>query len=80
MNTLHVRQVPDDVYEALKARAKERDTSISSETIRLLRRALAIDRAGVRELLDEIEAARPRLASRGALSVAGIVRRDRDTR
>ena len=80
MNTLHVRQVPDDVYKALKARAKERDTSISSETIRLLRRALAVDRAGVRELLDEIEAARPKLTGHRTLSVADIVRRDRDTR
>lgn len=80
MNTLHVRQVPDDLYEALKQRARERDTSISSETIRLLRRALAIDRAGVRELLDEIESARPALAHGKAVSAVQLIRRDRDTR
>lgn len=80
MSTLHVRQVPDDVYEALKERARARETSISSETIRLLRCALALDRPGVRELLDEIESDRPNLVGRGAISAAEIIRRDRDGR
>lgn len=80
MNTLHVRQVPDDLYEALKQWSRERDTSISSETIRLLRLALAIDRAGVRELLDEIESARPAPAYGKSVSAARLIRRDRETR
>jgi plasmid stability protein len=79
MSTLHVRQVPDDVYEALKKRALERETSISTETVRLLRRALAIDQSGVRELLDDIEAARPS-AGRRTTSAAKRIRRDRDSR
>jgi len=71
--------VPDDLYAALVQRAKERDTSISAEAIRLLRRALAFDRTGVSELLDEIESARPKLKGRPP-SAAALVRRDRDAR
>jgi plasmid stability protein len=79
MSTLHVRHVPDDVYEALKKRAAEHETSISTETIRLLRRALAIDQSGVRELLDDIEAARPSIGPRKS-SAAKLIRADRDGR
>lgn len=74
-----MRQVPDDVYEALKQRAAERETSISAEVIRLLRRALAVDRSGVRELLDEVEAGRPK-AGRSAGMAARLIRSDRDRR
>lgn len=58
MATLHVGVVPDETYEALRERAAERRTSISAEAIRLLERGLRTDRAGVGELLAEIEATR----------------------
>ncbi|HET7206447.1 MAG TPA: hypothetical protein VFI95_07690 [Terriglobales bacterium] len=37
MATLHVENVPDDLYKALRKRAKERGNSISTEVISLLR-------------------------------------------
>jgi plasmid stability protein len=78
MSTLHVRNVPDDVYEALRQRAVEHESSISSEAVRLLRRALRTDRVGLQDLLEEVEQARPR--ARRKVSAAAVVRRDRDTR
>ena len=79
MATLHVRDVPDETYEALRERAAERRTSISAEAIRLLERALRTDRARVNELLAEIEATRIE-ARPGAPSPAELIRRDRDER
>lgn len=79
MATLHVRGVPEETYEALRDRAAENRTSISREAIRLLERALRTDRAGVEELLDEIESSRV-TARRGAPSAAELIRADRDGR
>ena len=79
MHTLHVRNVPDSVYSLLRDRARERDSSISKETIRLLARALRTDRAGVVELLEEIESDRP-VARLRAPSAASLIRQDRDRR
>lgn len=79
MAILHVRNVPEDTYEALRKLATERKTSIASEVIRLLRRALRTDAAGIRALLDDIERQRP-VARRGAPSAARLIRRDRDGR
>jgi plasmid stability protein len=79
MSTLHVRNVPTEVYEAVRERAAERNTSVSAETIRLLRRALRTDRLAVRSLLDEIEANRP-LVIAGTFSAGELIREDRDRR
>lgn len=79
MATLHVRNVPDSTYEALRERATERRTSISAEAIRLIERALSTDRARVNELLAQIEATRVE-ARRGAPSAAELIRQDRDGR
>lgn len=78
MSTLHVRNIPSEVYEALRKRAAERDSSISAETVRLLKRALRTDRLGLRELFDSIEAARP--SAKRVPSVAELIREDRDAR
>ncbi|HEX7479029.1 MAG TPA: hypothetical protein VF331_14580 [Polyangiales bacterium] len=48
MSTLHVRNVPDDIYEALRARADEHDSSIAK-----LARVLRARRQRVR-LLSEL--------------------------
>ena len=40
MATLHVRNVPPDVYEGLRARAERAGRSINAETIAILREAL----------------------------------------
>ena len=79
MRILHVRNVPEPIYRALRERAAERRSSVSAETIRLLGRALRVDRPGVRELLDEIERTRP-VVGRNAPSAADLVREDRDRR
>jgi len=42
MATLHVRNVPDDLYELLRGRAATNDRSIGAETIQLLQERLAI--------------------------------------
>lgn len=79
MPTLHVREVPSDVYESLQKRARERRTSIAKETIRLLTQALQVDRPGVRELIEAIERDRP-AARRGTPSAAELIREDRQSR
>nr|BAL57940.1 hypothetical protein HGMM_F53C10C14 [uncultured Acetothermia bacterium]BAL58554.1 hypothetical conserved protein [Candidatus Acetothermum autotrophicum] len=40
MATLHVRNVPDRLYEALKARAQADGRSLSAEVLTILERAL----------------------------------------
>jgi plasmid stability protein len=77
MATLHVRGVPDDLYEALVRRAEERNSSLTAEAIRLLRRALEFERPGQAELIEEIVARRARLPQR-APSAAELIREDRD--
>jgi plasmid stability protein len=76
MATLHVRDVPEDMYEALRRLAAERGLSMNAEAIRLLRRALGTDRAGVRALLDQIESRRP-VPRRRTPAPAALIRRDR---
>jgi plasmid stability protein len=79
VSTLHVRNVPEPIHRALRKRARERRSSVSAETIRLLGRALRVDRPGIRELLDTIERTRP-LARKGAPAAADLIREDRDRR
>jgi len=43
MATLHVRNVPDDLYELLRERAAENDRSIGAETVQLLQERLLIE-------------------------------------
>ena len=76
MATLHVRDVPDDTYGALRRLAVERRSSMNAEAIRLLRRALGTDTAGVRALLEQIESRRPVLRRR-VPAPAALIRRDR---
>ena len=79
MATLHVRNVPDRTYDALRERAGKRRTSISAEAIRLIERGLRTDRLGVEKLLARIEATRVK-ADPGAPSAAELIRQDRDAR
>jgi hypothetical protein len=46
MATLHVRNVPDDLYELLRERAAANDRSIGAETIQLLHERLALAGSG----------------------------------
>jgi plasmid stability protein len=44
MPTLHIRNVPDDVYRGLKERADREGRSLNSEAIAILRERLELDR------------------------------------
>lgn len=78
MPALHVRDVPEDVYEALKLRAKEQGRSISAETIAILKSSVAERLVGRAEVRRRIEARR---AAHGAIEVdaAALIREDRDS-
>ena len=79
MATLHVRDVPAETYEALRRLAAERGSSMNTEAIRLLGRALRTDTAAVQALLDQIESRRP-VPRRKVPAPAVLIRRDRDGR
>jgi plasmid stability protein len=78
-NTLHVRNVPSEVYQGLRRLAKANDSTISAEVIRLLRHALRIDRDALRSLVDEFERSLPALKP-GAPSATEVLRQLRDAR
>jgi antitoxin FitA len=76
--TLHVRNVPDDVYEALRARAKSEGRSINAETSAVLREAL---RPSPKDLLEEIRSLRARTTlPSGRFAPERIIRDERDAR
>lgn len=77
MPSLHVRNIPDDLYAALRASADTEGRSLSAQTVAILRRALAdslVDRAGVAQRI----AARRRSAGVMSPSATDLVREDRD--
>jgi len=76
MAVLHVRGVPDDLYRMLEKRAKERKSSITAEAIRLLRRALAIERPGQARLIEAIRTEREPIRP-GGPSPHELIRSDR---
>jgi plasmid stability protein len=78
--TLHVRNVPEDVYEALRKRAEREGRSISAATVAILRRSLpaAFDpEAFIAEVDADIE--RWSWPDDGP-TPEEIIRRDRDSR
>ena len=80
MATLHVRNVPEDVYEALRKRAEREGRSISAATVAILRRSLpaAFDpEAFIAEVDADIE--RWSWPEDGP-TPEEIIRRDRDSR
>jgi plasmid stability protein len=78
MATLHVRNVPEDVYEALRARAEREGRSINAEAITILREALSpVD---AEAMLEDIRRFRARTKlPQGRLAPEEIIRRDRDS-
>jgi plasmid stability protein len=78
MATLHVRNVPDDVYEALRARAKSEGRSINAAAITILRDALSpVD---AEAMIEDLRRFRTQTKlPRGALAPEEIIRRDRDS-
>lgn len=78
MATLHVRNVPPDVYDALRERAEREGRSISAETIAILRRALPVGPRDATSFMAEIRAFKKRNPWRGPMPEE-IIRRDRDS-
>ena len=79
MATLHVRNIPDDLYARLRRRAEAASRSISAEVVTLLGDVLPPDqrRLAIRAALRRIE--RRRLARRpGGPSAVEMIREDRD--
>jgi len=77
MTSLQVRNIPEDLYEALRAAADEEGRSLSAQTVAILKRSLAdslVDRAGVARRV----AARRRSAGEMTRSPAEQIREDRD--
>jgi plasmid stability protein len=78
MPTLHVRNVPDDVYVALRTRAEREGRSMSAEVIAILRRTL-LRRRDPDELLADLRATRERAPlPAGAPKPEDVIREDRD--
>ena len=78
MATLHVRNVPDPIYEQIRARAEAGGRSLSSEVVVLLTRALQERRPSPGDLLEEIRRRRSfRPAAVGAPESSTLLRRDR---
>jgi len=78
MSTLHVRNVPDELYERLRQRAARQRRSLSAEVVVLLDQALEQEEASV-TLLREIRSRRaysPELA--GAPDSTRLLREDRE--
>ncbi|MEP6910033.1 MAG: Arc family DNA-binding protein [Actinomycetota bacterium] len=55
MPTLHIRNVPEEVYENLRERARERGSSMNSEVVEILADALRWKRHSFDEVMARIE-------------------------
>ena len=53
--TLHIRNVPKDVFEALRERARERGTSMNTEVIEILDEAFRYKRRSFEEVMASLE-------------------------
>ena len=78
MPVLHVRNVPEELYERLRQRAHEQNRSISAQVITLLEHALAEPERPQEEILKEIRGRRfYRPADVGAPDSGSLLREDR---
>ena len=80
MATLHVRNVPADVYDALRARAEREGRSLNGEVIAILRRTLLRGHRGD-DLVVELRALREQAAlPANAERPEELIREDRNAR
>lgn len=79
MATLHVRNVPDTLYERLRAQAESQNRSLSAEVIILLHRAMENSEEDQGEILARIRRRRSFIPSAvGAPDSLTLLREDRD--
>jgi len=78
MSILHVRNVPEELYERIRNQAQAQNRSISAEVITLLQRALAEPDRSQEQVLDSIRRRRIfRPAQAGAPDSTSLLRQDR---
>ena len=78
MPTLHVRNVPEDLYQRIRWESQARNRSISAEVITLLQRALEDRARSQNEVLDSIRRRRfYRPEDAGAPDSTTLLRQDR---
>jgi plasmid stability protein len=81
MATLHVRQVPDELYDELRAMAAQERRSLSAQVVSLLDRAVAhaAQRGGWEDVLGRLEARQAGMClPPGAPLAQDLVREDRE--
>ena len=80
MPTLQVRELPEDVYTRLQAKAAAEHRSIAQETIVLLREALSVpeSRRNERTAILERIRRRPLAEARNLPASGDLIREDRD--
>lgn len=76
MKALHVRGIPDELYEALRSAADDDGRSISAETIAILKSALADRLISKATIMRDIADRRARI--RGPVDATALIREDRD--
>ena len=78
MPILHVRNVPEDLYERIKQQAAARNRSISAQVITLLARAVEEPSRSQNEILEGIQRRRFfQPADAGAPDSTALIRQDR---
>ena len=79
MSTLHVRNVPEDLYESIRRLAQASSRSLSAEVVELLDQAVteAQRRLRMKELLADMKRHRIR-APAGAPTAEQLIREDHD--
>lgn len=78
MATLHVRNVPEPLYEQIRQRAEARSRSLGAEVVVLLTHALGDERPSAATVLDEIRRRRSfRPSAVGAPDSTTLLREDR---
>jgi plasmid stability protein len=79
--TLHIRNVPEEVYEGLRERARERGTSMNLEAIEILGDAVRLRQRSWDEVMASIdELAREINFGPDWPAPEDLIRRDRDSR
>ena len=80
MATLYVENVPDDIYRALRKRAKANRKSIAAEVIELLQRNVPTeaDLKRRREFYDRLAELRAKVTPTPGPSIEEMIRKDRE--
>ena len=78
MNTLHVRSVPDDLYNRLQQLANARNRSLSAQVINMLTQAIEIEERPKKQVKVLASIQRRRFkAPKNALPTLALLREDR---